>query len=74
MNYAKTPDARPWARDLSEGDILSATQERMVCAARLSDFDLHCKPYRDGNFIVRVMTEYDHRERRRNSVGNVGVW
>jgi hypothetical protein len=36
MNYMRKPDARPWARDLNEGDLLTEYQAKCVCQTRLS--------------------------------------
>jgi hypothetical protein len=70
-NYAKTPDERPWARDLCSGDFLSEVQANCVCAVRLSDFDMHLRPFKSG-YQVEFMTVADHREQRANSCGARG--
>lgn len=70
-NYTKTPDERPWARDLSSGDRLTTIQGDCVCAVRLSDFNLQLRAA-SGGYIVTEMTAHDHRLRRLNSCGNRG--
>lgn len=37
-NHRKTPDYRPWARDLSSGDLLTPVQAACVDKTRLADF------------------------------------
>lgn len=39
-NYRKTPNARPWAKQLDLGDLLTSIQARCVCPTRLRDFGL----------------------------------
>jgi hypothetical protein len=39
-DYTRTPDTKPWSRDLNEGDLLTYWQAIAVDATRLSDFGL----------------------------------
>jgi hypothetical protein len=53
-------DTPVWARDLTEGDIISADQARGVCATRLRDFGLESVPMRNGKFrIERLNRAFD---------------
>jgi hypothetical protein len=70
-NYTKTPDDRPWARDLFVGDFLTETQSNCVCHYRLSEFGMHLRPFKSG-YRVERMTARDERERLANTCGNRG--
>ena len=42
-NYAQTPDAHPWSRDLDAGDRLTGVQNYLLCHTRLRDFGLETR-------------------------------
>lgn len=50
-------DYRPWAREVSEGDILTERQAFCMCDARLRDFGLELHHRRDGKFCVVAVKE-----------------
>jgi hypothetical protein len=58
-DFRKTPDARPWAKELCRDDILSARQAApFACSTRLADFGLELRRIDDGSYIVARL----HRE------------
>ncbi len=53
-NWGKINDPMrfPWARDVCEGDILSAEQGERIDVTRLADFGYVLRPRRAGGYRV----------------------
>ncbi len=51
-DYTRTPDERPWSRDLAIGDRLTAKQAYVLQDHRLADFNIHLTPIANGTFRV----------------------
>jgi len=64
MNYMRKPDARPWARDRDEGDLLTEDQAKCVCHTRLEDFGLALINTGDGGFQHCVRGQADSKRYR----------
>jgi hypothetical protein len=51
-DYRKTPDIRPWSKDLDAGDILSTSQAMGITQRRLADFGLCLSKRNNGGIEV----------------------
>jgi hypothetical protein len=63
-DYRKNPSARPWSRDLSLGDMLSAEQGYCLCHTRMEDFGLTTAPAFGTSLRVTQRAAYERWARK----------
>ena len=51
-NYARSPQHRPWIRDLNIGDRLTEEQVRSIQSVRLDQYGYRFRPTFDGTYVL----------------------